>query len=102
MDKLRDIINKRYKIWVSNPAPIHEVTDLIYGTGMIIEKDDCFIKEVIYDHELYDALKVVFPTVNFHFATIFITYPPPPEEHLILFEVEVFDIYTNSLRNIGL
>ena len=102
MDKLRHIINKRYKLWVSRIAPTCEVIHMIYGTGMIIEKEDCFIKEVIYDYELYDALKVVFPTVNFHFATIFIRYPPPPEEDLTFFEVEVFDLYANSLRSIGL
>ncbi len=101
MDALRELLNKRYKIWSSKPSPIHEVIDLIYGDGMILEKEDCFIKEVIYDYELYDALVKVFPNVKIHFATIFITYPPP-EEDLILFEVEVFDIYANSLRNIGL
>jgi hypothetical protein len=55
-----------------------------------------------YDYELHDALKAVFPTVNFHFVTIFIRYPPPPEEDLVLFEVEVFDIYAVSLRTLGL
>lgn len=79
-----------------------EVIDMIYGNGMILEKEFSFIKEVIYDFELYDALCLVFPTVKFHYATIFITYPPPPEEDLIFFEVEVFDIYANSLRSLGL
>ena len=102
MDKLREIINKRYKIWASRTATTCDVVDMIYGTGMIIEKEYCFIKEVIYDYELYDALKVVFPTVKFHFATIFIRYPPSPEEDLTFFEVEVFDIYAVSLRSIGL
>ena len=95
MDALRKLIKKRYK-------PNCEVIDLIYGNGMILEKEDCFIKEVIYDFELYDALCAVFPTVKFHYASIIITYPPPPEEDLIFFEVEIFDLYANSLRNIGL
>jgi hypothetical protein len=102
MNPLRDLLEKRYKELIKSPHPYSEAIDMIYGTGIIIEKDNCFIKEVIYDYKLYDALKVVFPTVNFHFATIFIRYSPSPEEELIFFEVEVFDLYANSLRSIGL
>ena len=95
MDALRELIKKRYK-------PNCEVIDLIYGDGMILEKEDCFIKEIIYDFELYDALSAVFPTVKFHYASIIITHSPPPEEDLIFFEVEIFDLYANSLRSLGL
>lgn len=102
MQALRELIQKRYKLWVEGHTHNSEVIDLIYGNGMFLEKEDCFIKEVIYDFELYDTLKKVFPNINFHFATIFITYPPSPEEDLTFFEVEIFDIYANSLRSIGL
>lgn len=102
MQALRELIEKRYKLWAAKEQPMCETIDIIYGNGMILEKEHCFIKEVIYDFELYDALEKVFPNINFHFATIFITYPPRPEEDLIFFEVEIFDIYANSLRSIGL
>ncbi len=102
MQALRELIEKRYKRWVACYSPYSQIMDIIYGNGMIIEKEDYFIKEVIYDFELYDALVNVFPNVKIHYATFYITYPPPPEEDLTFFEVEVFDLYGNSLRSAGL
>ncbi len=103
MQALRELVEKRYKLAYDESKDLsHLMLNLIYGTGMVIEKEHCFIKEVIYDFELYDALCTVFPNVKIHYAAIFIILPPPPEEELTWFEVEVFDLYGNSLRSIGL
>ena len=61
MDALRSLIEKRYQQWITCADAHSEIIDLIYGDGMVLEKEDCYIKEVKKDKELYNILLTIFP-----------------------------------------